>query len=73
MAKAKQLKAEAYIRLSKTESVLWYTIDENGNITWHLPKDKAAAYKQAMLESISENFSLYLANHPEASLRVANL
>lgn len=67
MARAK-LKAEAYIRLSETETVLWYTIDEDGNITWHLPKDKAAAYKQAMLDSISRNMSLFLANHPESVL-----
>lgn len=40
------LKVEAYIELNEKETVLWYTIDENGTVTWFLPKDKEDALKK---------------------------
>ncbi len=68
MARSNKLKAEAYIKLENGEEVLWYTIDENGEIVWHLPEEKAKEYKRRMMKRVGENMSLYLSNHPEAGM-----
>lgn len=62
------LKVEAYIELNEKETVLWYTIDENGTVTWFLPKDKEDALKKIMLDRAGRRMSDYIANHPEAGL-----
>lgn len=68
MARSKSLKAEAYIKLENGKELLWYTIDENGGIVWHLPKEEAKEYKRRMMKRAGENMSLYLSNHPEAGM-----
>ena len=65
---SKKLKAEAFINLPNGDSVLWYTIDEDGSVTWHLPQNKADAYKKAMLDRAGREFSLYIKNNPDSKI-----
>ena len=57
MAKCK-LRARAFIEING-EQKLWYEIDENGAVTWHLTKDTVRGLKEKMLENIGTNMSRY--------------
>lgn len=68
MAGAKTLKAQAFIKISDTESVLWYEVLDSGEVVWYLPKDEANKYKKSMTERMGREMSLYLNNNPDASM-----
>ena len=68
MARSNTLKAQAYIQISETESVLWYEMDENGKVVWHLSEDEVKKYKLQMTARIGRTMDDYLMNHPEATL-----
>ena len=51
MARAKELTFEAYIEIDG-ETKLWYEVDANGNVTWHLPKDVTKNLVDKMLFSV---------------------
>lgn len=57
MAKCK-LRARAFIEING-EQKLWYEIDENGAVTWHLTKEKARELKKKLLGNIGTNMSRY--------------
>lgn len=67
MARAKDLTFEAYIEI-EGKTKLWYEVDMDGNVTWHLPKDISKQIKHRMLDNIGRNMSDYISNHPEATL-----
>ena len=67
MARAKELTCKAYVEING-ESVLWYEVDSDGKVTWHLPKEESIKMKNMMLENIGRNMSDYINNHPEATL-----
>lgn len=62
------MKAEAYIKTSDGRELLWYTIDESGNVVWHLPEQEAAKYKRQMMKNAGENMSAYLNTHRDAAM-----
>ena len=62
------MKVQAFIKISETESVLWYEVSEDGEVVWHLPADKAEEYKREMKARMGRCMDDYLKNHPEASL-----
>lgn len=64
MAKNK-FKAIAYI-LIDGERHLWYEVDQDKNVTWHLPQDIEA--KQQMLKNIGERMSRYCMANPDATI-----
>lgn len=67
MARAKELTCKAYIEIDgKTQ--LWYEVDEDGKVTWHLPKDVSKQIKNKMLDNVGDRMSDYINNHPEATL-----
>ena len=66
-AKNKPLTAKAYITIDGSQE-LWYEIGEDGTVNWFLPQDRSEALKQAMLRRCSQEYSLYLGNHPESEL-----
>jgi hypothetical protein len=66
-AKNKPLTVKAYITINGVKE-LWYEIGEDGTVNWFLPQDRSEALKQAMLRRCSQEYSLYLGNHPESSL-----
>lgn len=68
MAGSNTMKAEAYIKISESESVLWYEVTENGDVIWHLPEEKVREYKRIMTERMGRTMDCYLRAHPEASL-----
>ena len=39
------------------KKVLWYEVDEDGNVTWYLPKEITEPIKQKMLDNISKCIS----------------
>ena len=67
MARAKELTFEAYIEIDG-ETKLWYEVDANGNVTWHLPKDVTKPLVDKMLDNTGHRMSDYINNHPEATL-----
>lgn len=67
MARAKELTCKAYIEIDgKTQ--LWYEVDADGKVTWHLPKDVSKQIKNKMLDNVGYRMSDYINNHPEATL-----
>lgn len=67
MARAKELTCKAYVEING-KAELWYEVDENGNVTWHLPKDVTQKLRDKMLENTGHRMSDYINNHPEATL-----
>ena len=67
MAKAKELTLKAYVKING-EAKLWYEVDTNGKIIWHLPKDVSEQLKNKILENVGYRMSDYINNHPEATL-----
>lgn len=67
MARAKELTCEAYVEING-ETRLWYEVDANGNVTWHLPKDVTKNLVDKMLKNVGRNMSDYINIHPEATL-----
>ena len=67
MRKAKDLTFTAYVEIDG-ETKLWYEVDANGNVTWHLPKDVTQKLRDKMLENTGYRMSDYINNHPEATL-----
>jgi hypothetical protein len=67
MARANKLSCKAYIDIDGQKH-LWYEVDIDGKVTWHLPKDISRQIKKRMLENIGRNMSDYINNHPEATL-----
>ena len=64
MARGK-MTAKAYINING-KSVLWYEIDSDGNVTWHLPEN--IKEKQQILKNIGENMSRYYKSNPDSVL-----
>ncbi|MGN1138122.1 MAG: hypothetical protein ACI4RM_01650 [Ruminococcus sp.] len=62
---SRKLTAKAYIEVNG-ENVLWYEIDEDGKVTWYLPKEEGKKYRDQMLKNIGEQMSRYAYAHPES-------
>lgn len=56
-----KLKARAFIEING-ENVLWYEVDAEKNVTWHLPKDIKQG--KEILKNIGRDMSLYCSSHP---------
>lgn len=67
MARAKSLTCKTYINIGG-ETKLWYEVDVDGNVTWHLPKELTESLRDKMLENVGHRMSDYINNHPEATL-----
>ena len=67
MARAKNLTCKTYIHIGD-ETKLWYEVDVDGNVTWHLPQDLTESLRDKMLENVGHRMSDYINNHPEATL-----
>lgn len=63
----KKLKGRAFINING-EDVLWYEMDEDGKVTWYLPKEVTDPLQDKMMESVGRSMSRYLINHPESAL-----
>lgn len=64
MSRGGKLSAEAYIKVDG-ETIPFYSIDNDGNVTWYVSEEKRAEYEQAMLKNIGEGMSRYYTAHPE--------
>lgn len=62
---SRKLTAKAYIEVDG-KNILWYEIDEDGKVTWHLPKEEGKRYRDKMLKNIGEQMSRYAFAHPES-------
>ncbi len=62
-----KLTAKCYINVGD-KKILWYEIDEDGNVTWYLSPKESEYYKRKMLDNIGKNMSRYIANHPDSAL-----
>jgi len=67
VARAKELTSKVYID-KNGESVLWYEVNSEGVVTWHLSEEETEEIKNRMLENIGRDMSDYINNHPEATL-----
>ena len=65
--KRQKLKARVFVELNG-ESVLWYELDEEGAVTWRLPKEVGGEIKAKMLKNIGGNMSRYMLTHKDCSL-----
>lgn len=54
----KALTAKVYIDIDG-EKKLWYEVNQNGEVTWYLPKDISERIKNKMLSNIGEHMSEY--------------
>ena len=63
----KKLRARVFIEING-EQKLWYEIDENGAVTWHLPKDTGKQIKNKILKNVGSNMSRYIIENPQSSL-----
>lgn len=66
MAKRQKMTARIHIPINGKQ-YLWFTVDEDGNVEWNLPRDEAEARKavQKMLDNIGRHMSDFYANNPE--------
>lgn len=64
MARGK-MTAKAYININGKD-VLWYEIDSDRNVTWHLPEN--IKEKQQMLKNMGEDMSRYYKSNPDSVL-----
>ena len=62
---SRKLTAKCYIEIDG-EKVLWYEIDENRKVKWHLPKNIKS--KEKMLNNISKQMSRYCSANPQSTL-----
>ena len=60
-----EFKAEVYI-LIDGERHLWYEVDQDKNVVWHLPPDMNA--KEKILENIGKRMSRYCMANPQATI-----
>lgn len=67
MAKGK-LKAQAFIKISDDESILWYEVLEGGEVIFYLSEEESEMYRKKMMENVGKSMSQYLQNHPESAL-----
>lgn len=66
MAKRNKLTAVFYIPING-EYYKWYEVDEDGNVTWFLPKDSEEVQKvvEKMLDNVGKGMSRFYTEHPE--------
>lgn len=62
---SRKLTAKTYIEVDG-KTIPWYEIDEDGKVTWFLPKEEGRKYRDRMLKNIGEQMSRYAYAHPES-------
>lgn len=63
-----KLKAQAFIKISEDETILWYEVFEGGEVKFYLSEEESNYYRDLMMKNVGRNMSRYLENHPEASM-----
>lgn len=67
MAKYSKMTAKAYINING-ENKLWYEIDADKKVTWHLSQELSKQIIDKAMENVGESMSRYLQTHPESAL-----
>ncbi|MBR1731504.1 MAG: hypothetical protein IJ725_03620 [Ruminococcus sp.] len=65
--KNQKLRARVHIEINGKPE-LWYEVDEEGSVVWHLPKDIGKGLKTKMLNNISSSMSRYVSANKNSSL-----